>query len=832
MEATWAYIRAAMNGEREAESFLLKPAVTAVNIANFVEWYKGRGGSPEDLELPFPAEELAGTDTQRWLNYLQHLAFQKSLIDHTADFNMETYFAMGYTALKNRMLAPYKTIAALLPRDQLLSLVIRIAKSFQSYVSIGVEESGPRYCRLRYDIDPDINSWALGGAAHNVTGFVSVAFAFKHGVEPRYKVLRNQGLLRNLLLGAFEKYRFDYRDEDGLVLVDGEPVGRRLPAGADGVSEGIEITAPLARDGVAILAPGEIWDAQCCEVELFLDRRTSALKQMRGAAERLRARTKSAEELELRLKTAQRNYLEALEAKVAADRLSAQLDARNRELAELVRTLESRVEERTANLNATLGRLRELDVLKTNLLATISHELRTPLALIATPLARILRGELGRTIRNDDPVLAGMERQIKRLGDTLDGVLDFTMLEFGQDSVRRTTEAIAAIVADTVADYSSGASEKGIRLDFAARGSELAGVDCAPRLIKTAVANLLSNAVKYTGPGGAVSVAVAVREGRVEITVRDTGIGMDETERMRVFERRYRSEAVRSSTEGHGLGLTLVKEIAEIHGGSVACESVPGKGSAFTLTLPLSAGRPEPRPDPASGPAPAFVVRKPETRRGVAHVEARRARLLYVEDNAELARLLRTGLEGRHAVDLAGDGEEALKLLEKTDYDLVISDVMMPGMDGLELLRRVSAAAGFRKPPFLFLTARADDESKMEALEGGALDYIKKPFDELELRRKIDNIIAYRDAVAGLEAGASREELERRAGPRLRGLGLTEREVEVALLLGQGASKKTIADLLCIAPATAKRHAENIYAKLGIDDRFQLFTEFIYGAKD
>jgi DNA-binding NarL/FixJ family response regulator len=153
------------------------------------------------------------------------------------------------------------------------------------------------------------------------------------------------------------------------------------------------------------------------------------------------------------------------------------------------------------------------------------------------------------------------------------------------------------------------------------------------------------------------------------------------------------------------------------------------------------------------------------------------------------------------------------------------SDAMMPGMDGVELMRRANRSKD-GKVPFLFLTAKADEQSRMDALDEGALDYIKKPFDEIELRRKIDNLIAFKDGLAAWPdsrpPGAGQE-----ARTALLADGLTEREAEVALLLGRGCSRKEIAEELCIALATAKRRVENIYRKLGVQDRFQLFADYM-----
>jgi Response regulator containing a CheY-like receiver domain and an HTH DNA-binding domain len=198
-----------------------------------------------------------------------------------------------------------------------------------------------------------------------------------------------------------------------------------------------------------------------------------------------------------------------------------------------------------------------------------------------------------------------------------------------------------------------------------------------------------------------------------------------------------------------------------------------------------------------------------------------RARILLVEDNAELAAYLAQGLSSGHRVVAAKDGLEAMERLGKERFGLVLTDLMMDRMDGLEPFRR--AKKGGAATPFLFLTAKADESAKLEALDEGAIDYIVKPFDELALYWKIDNIIALSRASA-LRRTVEDADLPSRLISHGEEYGLSKRELEVSMLLFRGRSKKEIAAELGIATATVKRHVESLYAKCGAQDRFQLFA--------
>ena len=476
-------ILALLSGELPPEPFLLEPAVTATNIVNFVEWYKTMGGRAQDLALPFHYSELESGRSDRWLDYKQHLAFQKSIIDRVDRFTLKSYYDMGYAGIRNRMIAPYKAIVALLPRNQLLPLLLRVSKTFQSYTTISIMQASDGYWRFRYDVDARFNEYMLGGLPDNITGFLCISLAFKNGVEPEYRIVRSQNKLENVILAAYERYGLSYTEDESFVFVDGRRLGRKLPPDETGMSPGVEILEDLLKGDLVLLEKGVVFDAPYCEVEIFWKRKMLLFKRLVMGGKRLGSRTVIAQELEERILAAQQNYLEAVAAKEKALRLSEELDEKNRSLEELVQSLERKVGERTAHLNASLDRLKEMDVLKSNLLATLSHELRTPLALIKTPLDRVQRGEMGNSIDTDDSMFMDISRQVDRLIGTLDGILDFTMLEFDRSTLSLIPYPIGKLITEICTDISKSVTEAGLCLQVEPLPEFPVVVECVPQLV-------------------------------------------------------------------------------------------------------------------------------------------------------------------------------------------------------------------------------------------------------------------------------------------------------------------------------------------------------------
>jgi signal transduction histidine kinase len=408
--------------------------------------------------------------------------------------------------------------------------------------------------------------------------------------------------------------------------------------------------------------------------------------------------------------------------------------------------------------------LAELDRAKTTFFSNVSHEFRTPLTLMLGPLEDLLGKSLAPETRAQLEVVGRNGQRLLKLVNTL---LDFSRIEAGRARAHYEPTDVAAFTADLAAVFRSSIEKAGLRLV----------VDCPPLgspayldrdMWEKIVLNLVSNAFKFTF-AGEIAVRVArvdddSSDGWVELTVRDTGVGIPESELPHVFERFHRVEgAQRRTHEGTGIGLALVSELAKLHGGAARVASVEGEGTTFTVAIPMGAAHlPDGRvssappgpagtgagslapglfadeaaswlsgtePDESADSALSGAGERPSPLPG----GAARARVLLADDNADMRQYLSRLLGAQFDVDVVGDGVEALEALRARGADLVVSDVMMPRLDGLGLVREVRADERLRQTPVILLSARAGEEARMEGMAAGADDYLTKPFSGREL---------------------------------------------------------------------------------------------------
>jgi DNA-binding NarL/FixJ family response regulator len=313
------------------------------------------------------------------------------------------------------------------------------------------------------------------------------------------------------------------------------------------------------------------------------------------------------------------------------------------------------------------------------------------------------------------------------------------------------------------------------------------------------------------------------------VKVIDTGIGIEKTHLPHIFKKFYQGRSSRTGLQdGSGIGLALTKEIVELHGGSIGAESLPGEGSAFTLlfpALPHTAGSGIPED---SGRRVRGILIDAETPHHTTEAPAaaegkggKNRSVLVVEDNEELLSLLRNELEVRYKVYTARNGGEALVLLNHVSKpDIIVSDIMMPGMDGTILFRTLKKRHDFADVPFLFLTARAEKEEKLALLSAGAVDYIHKPFDMEELGLKIEGLLSLRDSIR--RAAIVLAEAPGTLPDNLTGPTLTKREQDISRLLQVGFSDKEIAAALGISARTVSNILGKLYRRTGVSGRLEL----------
>ena len=423
--------------------------------------------------------------------------------------------------------------------------------------------------------------------------------------------------------------------------------------------------------------------------------------------------------------------------------------------------------------------LAAIDRAKTAFFSNTSHEFRTPLTLMLGPLADMLtRKPPQGPILADAAELETMHRNGVRLLKLVNTLLDFSRIEAGRVQARFEATDLAAYTGELASAFHSAMQKAG--LDFV--------VDCQPLpenifvdrgMWEKIVLNLLSNAFKYT-LNGQVTVSVTQEDDGVRLTVRDTGVGIAAQELPRLFERFHRIEGQRGRTqEGTGIGLALVAELVRLHGGEVGAESVPGEGSAIFVTIPrgrahLPSDLIEDEATGQSGAiAPGAFVSEalrwlpgedslsPDADLSLsrnARTQAR-ASILLADDNSDMRDYVGRLLSAQYDVQVVGDGQAALEAVRLQRPDLVLSDVMMPQLDGFGLLRALRADENLRDIPIILLSARAGEEASVEGLNAGADDYLVKPFSARELLARVGANIA----LANLRREAFRVEQELRA---------------------------------------------------------------------
>jgi len=429
--------------------------------------------------------------------------------------------------------------------------------------------------------------------------------------------------------------------------------------------------------------------------------------------------------------------------------------------------------------------LAAIDRAKTAFFSNVSHEFRTPLTLMLGPLEEALQADGLAPAQRARLEIAN--RNAQRLLRLVNSLLDFSRIEAGRIEAGFVATGLAPLTADLASNFRAACERAGIDLE----------IDCPPlpgavfvdpAMWETIVLNLLSNAFKFTLAG---SIRVTLREagGMAELQVADTGVGIPAADLDRVFERFHRVEGQAGrSVEGTGIGLSLVRELVQLHGGSIGVASTQGEGTVFTLRLPfgaahlpphqLASGAAQPAgeavpaaaqryvdealgwlPDDVPAPAPAPASAPAGDGAGLS---PRRGRVVLADDNADMRAYIRRVLEeGGHEVRAFGNGREALEAVRTAAQggslpDLVLSDVMMPGLDGFGLLAALRADPATSGVPMFLLSARAGEEARLEGLQAGADDYLVKPFGARELRARVDGAIGLarqrRDAAAREQA--------------------------------------------------------------------------------
>lgn len=460
------------------------------------------------------------------------------------------------------------------------------------------------------------------------------------------------------------------------------------------------------------------------------------------------------------------------------------------EIKELSINLENKVAERTDELKEANEELKRLDNLKSEFFAKVSHELRTPLTNIVLPIQNILAEQGDRlhpeNVKEKKVMLRNAYRLLKRINE----ILDIAKLDAGKMKIDASLRDVNSILEDIIVASSIGAKEMGIDLVFEP-DDQLPKIYVDTEKIEKVFSNIVGNALKFTDRGGKVEVRTKELDDRIEVRVCDTGVGIAQKDLPYIFDRFHQADSSSSRKyEGTGLGLCLVKEFVELHYGSIEVRSELGKGTTFSVQLLQGRdhfARGEIKEEPQFETSDGLVERRwwerrkgerremPEEDRetvgllqvqlsdviqgagdskaggsGLAEGGEKEKSVLVVEDNRDLASNIARSLAGLYNVFVAYNGQQGLDRVRQRVPDLIISDVMMPEMDGHELCEKIKSDKRTQHIPIVLLTAKATLDDKIEGLKYGADQYLVKPFNPNELHAVVDSLLTKRELQAQL----------------------------------------------------------------------------------
>ncbi len=424
------------------------------------------------------------------------------------------------------------------------------------------------------------------------------------------------------------------------------------------------------------------------------------------------------------------------------------------------------IEGKNRQLEEQSEKLKELDRIKSRFFANVSHEFRTPLTLIMGPLEQMLSHCPGKEQRQK---LGMMLRSSRRLLNLINQLLDLSKFESGKMKLQASQQNIIPFLKGIIESFNSLGAKNELGLSFHTPEENITLYFDGEKL-ENLVSNLLINAVKFTPPGGQITVTLNLIKdtppGFLEISVCDTGMGIPAEQLDHIFDRFYQAEGLEDHAhKGSGIGLALAKELAALHHGEISVHSVEGKGSEFTVRLPLGDKHLGPgeivhqpgkaaKPGDLKGKLDLYMIEREEEagqtgseiiQPAVDDDQAQEKNIiLVVEDSADVRSYIRSAIEPGYRVIEAKDGREGLEKAQEIIPDLIISDIMMPGIDGYELCRVLKNDIKTSHVPIILLTARAAEEDIIQGLESSADDYITKPFNTRILSARIKNLIDIR----------------------------------------------------------------------------------------
>ena len=389
---------------------------------------------------------------------------------------------------------------------------------------------------------------------------------------------------------------------------------------------------------------------------------------------------------------------------------------------------------------------RNINEAKLRFYTNVVHELRTPIFLITAPLEELM-SENKRTVSVPKSYLSAMYRNAMKLTKLITRMIDLRKLEQGKLQLTLHSQNIVSFCKDLVPDYEALCQQKSIIFHFLPEKTLIKVAFDAEKL-EIILSNLISNAFKYTPEGGKVVLSIHETVHEVVFDVEDNGIGIPKDLQDRVFDRFFQVNPTSTTSTGDGIGLSFVKHLVELHGGTVRVKSEPGKGATFSFTLPLTEATDEAPVEEIETSAPAITSQVSTVSDVQVSSPAAGYTILLIDDEPEILEMLERSLVEDFRVLKATNGMDGLELVRKELPELVICDIMMPKLDGMEFLHLLKADKTLAHIPVIMLTAKMGEEDQITAFDSGADAYLTKPISLKYLRNRINHLLARSETVS------------------------------------------------------------------------------------
>lgn len=450
---------------------------------------------------------------------------------------------------------------------------------------------------------------------------------------------------------------------------------------------------------------------------------------------------------------------------------------------------------------------------KENMLLNATHEIKTPHTIIKNSFQTLSQSfpEIKKS-----PLFPAINRQLERVIKDASDIFDEAKLSISEKIYEHNRVfCLSCFLEEKALLFSSYAATKEITINGENIESNLY-IKASDVAIDKVINNLLDNAIKYSPRGGMIEIMARSKAGKIELTIRDSGIGISPEDLANVFLRFYQVTKKKEVSRGVGLGLFLVKQILDTLGASIEIKSEKNRGTTVHIELDRELERGNDFLEEYSMSSPSFC---PDMFKEVEDSEYDKSlqTIMIVEDEPAVARILKEAMEEQYNIVTAANGKVALRKLKEKRVNLIISDIMMPMMNGLELCREVKGRAEYKNIPFIFITARSGDSEKLKGLKAGAIDYISKPFNSTEVYLRVKNNLKFHELLIEKSRTEIIDELENNYQEKLAQLPPRQKQICDLLYYRPFITNREIADTLDIKPGSVGRYIKDITRKFELN---------------